>query len=113
MVGELLTEIMNASGVQVFNFDLAETTSRLNDFLDREKYFVFVARSGSGNPVGFIALYENAKRSLYQAIVTNLESFGIPRDHVKILLREVEKENWGIRGGQAGCDVDLGFKIDV
>ena len=55
----------------------------------------------------------DAKRSLYQAIVTNLESFGIPRDHVKILLREVEKENWGIRGGQAGCDVDLGFKIDV
>ena len=55
----------------------------------------------------------DAKRSLYRAIVTNLESLGIPKDHVKILLREIEKENWGIRGGQAGCDVDLGFKIDV
>jgi phenylpyruvate tautomerase PptA (4-oxalocrotonate tautomerase family) len=55
----------------------------------------------------------DAKRSLYKAIVTNLESLGIPQDHVKILLREIEKENWGIRGGQAGCDVDLGFKIDV
>jgi hypothetical protein len=32
---------------------------------------------------------------------------------VKILLREIQKENWGIRGGQAGCDVELGFKIDV
>ncbi|MHB9021477.1 MAG: GNAT family N-acetyltransferase [Halothiobacillus sp.] len=59
MVGELLAEIMNAIGVQVFNFDLAETTSRLKDFLYREKYFVFVARSGSANPVGFIALYES------------------------------------------------------
>ena len=55
----------------------------------------------------------NAKRNLYQAIVRNLQPIGIPKDHVKILLREITKENWGIRGGQAGCDVDLGFKIDV
>ena len=55
----------------------------------------------------------DAKRALYQAIVNNLEPLGIPKDHVKILLREIPKENWGIRGGQAGCDVDLGFKIDV
>jgi phenylpyruvate tautomerase PptA (4-oxalocrotonate tautomerase family) len=54
-----------------------------------------------------------AKRSLYKEIVNRLEPFGIPRDHVKILLREIPKENWGIRGGQAGCDVELGFKIDV
>jgi phenylpyruvate tautomerase PptA (4-oxalocrotonate tautomerase family) len=54
-----------------------------------------------------------AKRSLYRAIVSNLEPFGIPKDHVKILLREIPAENWGIRGGQAACDVDLGFKVDV
>lgn len=55
----------------------------------------------------------NAKRNLYKAIVRNLEPFGIPNDHVKILLREIAKENWGIRGGQAGCDVELGFEIEV
>ena len=55
----------------------------------------------------------DAKRNLYQAIVNNLEPFGIPKNHVKILLREITKENWGIRGGQAGCDVELGFKIEV
>jgi phenylpyruvate tautomerase PptA (4-oxalocrotonate tautomerase family) len=54
-----------------------------------------------------------AKRNLYKAIVTNLEPFGIPRSHVKIALREVPRENWGISGGQAGCDVDLGFKVEV
>ena len=59
MVGELLTEIMTTTGAQAFNFSLAETASRLKDFLDREKYFVFVARSGSGSPAGFIALYES------------------------------------------------------
>ena len=55
----------------------------------------------------------DAKRSLYKAIVNNLEAFGIPKNHVKILLREIAKENWGIRGGQAGCDVELGFKVEV
>jgi len=56
----------------------------------------------------------DAKRNLYKTIVSNLEQrFGIPKNHVKILLREITKENWGIRGGQAACDIDIGFKIDV
>jgi phenylpyruvate tautomerase PptA (4-oxalocrotonate tautomerase family) len=55
----------------------------------------------------------DAKRNLYRAIVANLEPFGIPKNHVKIVLREQPRENWGIRGGQAACDVDLGFKVDV
>lgn len=55
----------------------------------------------------------DAKRALYRGIVANLEGLGIPRDHVKILLREIPRENWGIRGGQAGCDIELGFKVDV
>lgn len=59
MVGELLAEIMRTIGTQAFNFHLAETVSRLRDFLDREKYFVFVARSEAGLPIGFIALYES------------------------------------------------------
>ncbi|MDD5579503.1 MAG: GNAT family N-acetyltransferase [Methylobacter sp.] len=58
MVGQLLAEIMNVIGAQAFNFDLSETTTRLTDFLNREKYFVFVARDGS-LPIGFIALYES------------------------------------------------------
>jgi len=55
----------------------------------------------------------DAKRALYRAIVANLGPLGIPADHVKILLRELPRENWGIRGGQAACDVDLGFKVEV
>jgi len=29
------------------------------------------------------------------------------------MVNDLPMENWGIRGGQAACDVDLGFKIDV
>ncbi len=59
MVGELLAEIMNTIGVQAFNFDLAETASRLQDFVSSEKYFVFVVRSENLHPAGFITLYES------------------------------------------------------
>lgn len=55
----------------------------------------------------------DAKRALYRGIVENLAGLGIPKDHVKILLREIPRENWGIRGGRAGCDVELGFQVDV
>lgn len=53
-----------------------------------------------------------AKRELYRAIVANLAPLGIPEDHVKVLLREVELENFGIRGVPA-TDIDLGFEIKV
>jgi phenylpyruvate tautomerase PptA (4-oxalocrotonate tautomerase family) len=54
-----------------------------------------------------------AKRRLYAEIVGRLERLGIPRDHVSITLRENDAENWGIRGGQAACDVNLGFNVNV
>lgn len=54
-----------------------------------------------------------AKKNLYRSIVERLTPLGIPRDHTKILLREIPTENWGLSGGQAGCDVDLGFEIRV
>ena len=54
-----------------------------------------------------------AKRNLYTEIVDRLATLGIPRDHVLITLREIEPENWGIRGGQAASDVNLGFEVHV
>lgn len=54
-----------------------------------------------------------AKRNLYREIVNRLATLGIPRDHVTIVLRESETQNWGIRGGHAACDIDLGFKVNI
>lgn len=54
-----------------------------------------------------------AKRDLYAEIVARLSVVGIPPDHVTITVRDVPLENWGIRGGQAACDVDLGFDVSV
>lgn len=54
-----------------------------------------------------------AKKALYAALVRNLGTFGIPADHVKVLLRESGAENWGVRGGVPASEVELGFKVDV
>lgn len=55
----------------------------------------------------------DAKRALYAGIVDRLEVLGIPRDHVTILVRESPPHNWGIGGGKAAADVDLGFDLNV
>jgi phenylpyruvate tautomerase PptA (4-oxalocrotonate tautomerase family) len=55
----------------------------------------------------------SAKKALYQAVVRNLGQFNIPADHIKVLLRESQAENWGIRGGIPASEVDLGFKVNV
>lgn len=58
MLGDLLSEI-NTIGIHAFNFDHKKTTDRLKDSIDREIYFVFVARKSNGSPVGFLSLYES------------------------------------------------------
>ncbi|MGB6182644.1 MAG: tautomerase family protein [Rhodococcus sp. (in: high G+C Gram-positive bacteria)] len=55
-----------------------------------------------------------AKRNLYREIVDGLgAAVNIPADHITIILRESAAENWGIRGGQAACDIELGFDVNV
>jgi hypothetical protein len=54
-----------------------------------------------------------AKRRLYTAIVDKLEALGIPRMCVLIKLHELAPENVAVRGGQAVCDVELGYPLDI
>ena len=50
---------MSAIGVQAFNFSIDDTTARLKDFIDREKYVVFVAYDLDHRAIGFVALCES------------------------------------------------------
>ncbi len=55
-----------------------------------------------------------AKKALYKKIVQNLTSFpGVPSKDIIITLNEIPLENWGIRGGKIGDEVDLGFQVEV
>lgn len=55
----------------------------------------------------------DAKRRLYQGIVKRLEPLGIPPQCVLIRLHELPAENIGVRGGQAACDIELGYPVGV
>ncbi len=55
----------------------------------------------------------SAKRQLYKNIVDNLAPLGIPAQCILIKLHEIDAENVGVRGGQAVCDVDLGYSVHV
>jgi GNAT superfamily N-acetyltransferase len=101
MVGELLNEIMSAIGMHVFNFSLEETTARLKDFIDREKYFVFVAQNGNAPPLGFITLSESHALYAEGAFGTIPELFVRPQfrsQHVGQRLVEQAKTFGNSRG---------------
>lgn len=55
----------------------------------------------------------DAKRALYQEIVRRFGELGIAPGDILIVLHEPPQENWGIRGGQPACEVDLGFSLKV
>ena len=54
-----------------------------------------------------------AKKTLYQEIVSRLQRLGIQGDDILMVLNEPPLENWGIRGGYPASEVDIGFKINV
>jgi hypothetical protein len=55
-----------------------------------------------------------AKRRLYRLLVERLQQgFRIPPECVLVRLHELPAENFGVRGGQALCDVELGYAVNV
>jgi phenylpyruvate tautomerase PptA (4-oxalocrotonate tautomerase family) len=56
---------------------------------------------------------KETKKKLFSEIVNRLESFGIPKEDVFILLIEQPMENWAIRGGLQADEVDLGYSRHV
>jgi len=54
-----------------------------------------------------------AKKALYQGIVRRFGELGIAPDDVFIVLNEPPLDNWGMRGGQAASEIDLGFNLKV
>ena len=80
MVGDLLNEIMTATGVSAFNFHLRDTATRLDEFLRLEKYFGFVARSGDRQALGFITLHQSC--ALYaEGVFGTIPEFYVAPQH--------------------------------
>jgi phenylpyruvate tautomerase PptA (4-oxalocrotonate tautomerase family) len=61
----------------------------------------------------FVGRSLDAKRRLYRELAERLEPVGIPREDLFVLVEEHPLENFGIRGGIAASDVELGFAVRV
>ena len=87
-------------------FAIPPTKNKTETYMHPELYTVISIDCFEGRTT-------DTKRRLYRRLAENLETCGIPQDHIKIVLRESNQENWGILGGQAGCDVDVGYKVEM
>jgi phenylpyruvate tautomerase PptA (4-oxalocrotonate tautomerase family) len=57
---------------------------------------------------------KEVKSRLYQAIVgVLLRKHRIDPGAVMIVLNEQPRENWGLRGGLRGDEIDLGYRVDI
>lgn len=48
----------------------------------------------------------------FPKLAQRLAVLGIPPDHLLVRLREIPREDWGIKGLSA-VDIDLGFEVEV
>jgi phenylpyruvate tautomerase PptA (4-oxalocrotonate tautomerase family) len=110
-----LLEAVHAALVEAFGIPGDDRTQRLIEH-DPENFEIEPGRSKNYTLVEITAFpgrSRAAKRSLYQAIIRNLGEVGVPPNDILIVLHEPPMENWGIRGGRAADEVDLGFPVEV
>jgi phenylpyruvate tautomerase PptA (4-oxalocrotonate tautomerase family) len=53
------------------------------------------------------------KRALYRAIIEEFGAIGIAATDVRVVLYEVPRENWGLKGGVPASEIDLGFEVEI
>lgn len=60
----------------------------------------------------FVGRSTDAKRRLYAELTSRLAPFGLAVQDLKVIVHDVPRENWGLRGLPAS-EIELGFKVDV
>lgn len=53
------------------------------------------------------------KRRLYSRIIAKLGETGIAAKDIRIVLYEVPRDNWALRGGLPASEIDLGFEVEI
>ena len=110
-----LMDALRAAMIECLKVPLANINIRLITHLPHR----FTVPVGKGDRYTLISIdlfygrTINTKRALFRSIVRNLGQLGVPADHIKIVLREHKRENWGVRGGVPASDVDLGYEVHL
>jgi phenylpyruvate tautomerase PptA (4-oxalocrotonate tautomerase family) len=46
-------------------------------------------------------------------LISELGEVGLAAEDIRIVLYEVPRENWGLKGGIPASEIDLGFKVEI
>jgi phenylpyruvate tautomerase PptA (4-oxalocrotonate tautomerase family) len=118
MTAEIKRAVLDAaheSLVSAFQVPGTDRNQRIIEYAPED----FEASSGRGERFTIVTIDAfagrslEAKRKLYQELASRLGAAGIPPADLIVIVHDVPLENWGLRGGQAACDIDLGFKIQI
>ncbi len=104
---------IHAALVDAFRIPEHDRNQLVHEYADGD----FEARHGPGavfvELVVFPGRTPDAKRRLYAGIAANLARAGVDPQRTLVVLHEPPLGDWGIRGGKAAADVDVGFRLDV
>ena len=53
------------------------------------------------------------KKRLYARMIAELGEAGIAAEDIRIVLYEVPRQDWGLRGGIPASEIDLGFEVEI
>ena len=110
-----LLDVIHTALVEALKIPVHDRTQRIYEFhkddfeieADRsDKYTIIEIDVFPGRSV-------EAKKKLYKLIFSNLKGLGYQDNDAIIVLNEPSLENWGLKGGQSGKDIDLGFNLKV
>ena len=108
-------DAVHASLVAAFKIPAHDRNQRIVEYEPAD----FEASAGKGEHFTIVTIDAfagrsvEAKRALYQELVSRLAPLGIPPNDLLVVVHDVPLESWGTRGGKAACDIDLGFQIKV
>ena len=108
-------DAVHSSPVAAFKIPDHDRNQRLVEYEPED----FEASAGKGEHFTVVTIDAfagrsiDAKRTLYQELVSRLAPLGIPGNDLLVIVHDVPLESWGTRGGKAACDIDIGFQIKV
>ncbi len=53
------------------------------------------------------------KKAFFQEIVEQLGGLGVDAEDIRVIIYDVPRENWGLKGGQPASEIDLGFEVEI
>ena len=110
-----LFDIVHSALVEAFKIPDRDRVQRIEE-LDKEDFEIPPDRTDKFTIIELTILpgrSSTAKKELYKRIFSQLKRLGYQDNDAVVILNEPDLNNWGVRGGAAASEIDLGFNLNV